>query len=239
MRANEDALASELRRRHGVTTTKRLSALGITKRSVEGARSAAPTRAPSQRCAVECIVARHSRTSHGDGLCRDRWRGDVSDGWRSVAAPQDAPSARGPRVHRHRPTHRRAARSASASCQASSRRPHRPSCRWHRRDVAAANSSRRGGDARSRRSRVTHRARHRSWATSRCRRSDTWPPHAGRPGSARKRPTRRRSGSTRSGQSSGAIGLRATPRTSDATAGLSTTRSGASPRPVVGRSDPP
>ena len=35
MRANEDALAAELRSRHGVTTTKRLVALGITKRSVE------------------------------------------------------------------------------------------------------------------------------------------------------------------------------------------------------------
>ena len=35
MRANEDALGAELRSRHGVTTTKRLAALGITKRSVE------------------------------------------------------------------------------------------------------------------------------------------------------------------------------------------------------------
>ena len=34
MRANEDALAAD-RSRHGVTTTKRLAALGITKRSVE------------------------------------------------------------------------------------------------------------------------------------------------------------------------------------------------------------
>ena len=39
MRANEDALAAELRSRHGVTTTKRLAALGITRRIDRRARS--------------------------------------------------------------------------------------------------------------------------------------------------------------------------------------------------------
>jgi hypothetical protein len=35
MRSNEAALATELKRRHGITSTKRLARLGITKRSVE------------------------------------------------------------------------------------------------------------------------------------------------------------------------------------------------------------
>ena len=86
MRANEDALASGVAvSRHGVTTTKRLASLGITRRSVEALVRQQPLVRVGNGVLLRASWPDSSRTPHGDGLCRDGWRRDVPNGRVGVA----------------------------------------------------------------------------------------------------------------------------------------------------------